>query len=88
MNRSPTCWPRFSSRLRTNGKAPPRPPPAVGPSLPKGYVAYRAAQPITIDGKLDEKAWKAAPWTDTFVDIEGDRKPRPRFDPGQDALGR
>ncbi len=51
----------------------------VGLSLPKGYVCYRASEPITIDGKLDEKAWQAVPWTDAFVDIEGDIKPLPRF---------
>jgi len=46
---------------------------------PKGYVCYRAAQPLAIDGKLDEASWAQAPWTDAFVDIEGDKKPRPRF---------
>jgi hypothetical protein len=46
---------------------------------PKGYVCYRAAGPINIDGKLDEEAWQNAPWTDDFVDIEGDLKPKPRF---------
>jgi predicted metalloprotease with PDZ domain len=56
-----------------------KPRSEVGRSLPKGYVAYRAAEPITIDGKIDEKAWQAVPWTDTFVDIEGDRKPLPRY---------
>jgi hypothetical protein len=45
---------------------------------PKGYVCYRAPSPITIDGKLDDEAWKAAPWTDDFIDIEGDKKPKPR----------
>ena len=45
---------------------------------PKGYVCYRAASPLVIDGKLNDEAWKAAPWSDAFVDIEGDRKPRPR----------
>ncbi len=45
---------------------------------PKGYVCYRAPSAITIDGKLNDEAWKAAPWTDTFIDIEGDKKPRPR----------
>src|SRR5262245_33516780 len=44
----------------------------------KGYVCYRAASPPLIDGKLNDEAWKAAPWTDVFVDIEGDKKPRPR----------
>jgi hypothetical protein len=66
----------------------PRPGP-VAPTLsasswpdyvpPLGYVCYRAPGPITIDGKLDEPAWLAAPWSEAFVDIEGDRKPRPRY---------
>jgi hypothetical protein len=47
--------------------------------LPKSYVCYRAISPIAIDGRLDDAAWQAAPWTDYFVDIEGDRKPVPRF---------
>ena len=45
---------------------------------PKGYVCYRAKAPVVIDGKPTEEAWVAAPWSDDFVDIEGDRKPRPR----------
>ncbi|MBL0177001.1 MAG: carbohydrate-binding family 9-like protein [Ignavibacteria bacterium] len=32
-----------------------------------------------IDGKLSDAAWAKAPWTDDFVDIEGDAKPAPRF---------
>jgi Carbohydrate family 9 binding domain-like len=44
---------------------------------PRGYVCYRAAAPIRVDGRLDEPAWRDAPWTDDFVDIEGDVKPRP-----------
>jgi hypothetical protein len=46
---------------------------------PKGYLCYRANGPIRIDGRLDEPAWKQVPWTDAFVDIEGNHKPRPRF---------
>jgi predicted metalloprotease with PDZ domain len=49
------------------------------PTAPKGYVAYRAQSPIQIDGRLDDDAWKTAPWTDPFVDIQGDLRPRPRF---------
>ena len=48
-------------------------------SPPKGYLAYRAKAPVVIDGKLDDASWNNAPWTDDFVDIEGDKKPRPRF---------
>jgi hypothetical protein len=46
---------------------------------PKTYVAPRAATPPALDGRLSDPAWQAAPWTDDFVDIEGDAKPRPRF---------
>src|SRR5262245_32248315 len=46
---------------------------------PRGYLCYRAAKPITIDGKLDDAAWQSAPWSEAFIDIEGDRKPAPRF---------
>jgi hypothetical protein len=53
-----------------------RVPPFV---RPKGYVCCRASKPLVIDGKLDDEAWRAVPWTDDFVDIEGAAKPRPRF---------
>lgn len=46
---------------------------------PAVYVAHRAETPITVDGRLDDAAWRAAPWTDYFVDIEGARKPLPRY---------
>jgi Carbohydrate family 9 binding domain-like len=54
-----------------------QPPAAV--LDPRGYVCVRARQPIKIDGKLDDAAWADAPWSEPFVDIEGDAKPRPRF---------
>ncbi len=46
---------------------------------PKGYVAGQVKAPPRIDGKLDDPAWKSAPWTDDFVDIEGVAKPKPHF---------
>jgi Carbohydrate family 9 binding domain-like len=56
-------------------------PPAMiadgSPPGPLGYVCDRAASPMTVDGRLDEAAWRAAPWTADFVDIEGDVRPRP-----------
>jgi hypothetical protein len=58
-------------------------PWTVGPldlPHPRGYVAYHTNAHVTIDGKLDDKAWRSAAWTDTFVDIEGDTKAKPRFD--------
>jgi hypothetical protein len=42
-------------------------------------VCSRSRGPIEVDGRLDDAAWQAAPWTDDFVDIEGDLRPRPRF---------
>lgn len=44
---------------------------------PRGHVAHRAVNPPVIDGRIDDPAWMAAPWTADFVDIEGDVKPRP-----------
>ena len=46
---------------------------------PLRYVVARAAQPIQLDGSLEEAAWQQAPWTEDFVDIEGDVRPIPRF---------
>ncbi|HXH62177.1 MAG TPA: sugar-binding protein, partial [Fimbriimonadaceae bacterium] len=42
---------------------------------PKGYVCYQGSPDLT--GKMDDPAWQNAPWTDPFVDIEGDKKPKP-----------
>lgn len=47
---------------------------------PRTYVCYRADTPLKIDGKLDEEAWNKAGWTQKFVDIEGDLKPKPKYD--------
>jgi hypothetical protein len=47
--------------------------------LPEGYVCYRTSGALDIDGRMNEPSWKAAPWTNYFVDIEGSRKPIPRF---------
>lgn len=44
---------------------------------PKRYICYRTAEALTIDGKMDEPPWERAPWTEYFVDIEGDLKPPP-----------
>lgn len=56
-----------------------RPHPSV-PWQPRWYQAPRAATPPAIDGRLDDPAWQAAPWTADFVDIEGAARPQvPRF---------
>ncbi|MCU1323355.1 MAG: hypothetical protein JWM43_3004 [Acidobacteriaceae bacterium] len=46
---------------------------------PKTYACIKAKKPVHIDGKLNDPAWKLAPWTTDFVDIEGAVKPLPRF---------
>jgi len=46
---------------------------------PRGYVCYRAAGPVDINGRLDKAVWQDVPWTDLFVDIEGAARARPRF---------
>ncbi|MCD6543790.1 MAG: carbohydrate-binding family 9-like protein [Flavobacteriaceae bacterium] len=46
---------------------------------PKNYICYKTNSPIIIDGKMDEKIWQKANWTDDFIDIEGEHKPKPEF---------
>lgn len=48
-------------------------------AAPQGYVCHRTRGPVQIDGKLNDASWQGIPWTADFVDIEGHRKPRPRF---------
>jgi hypothetical protein len=38
------------------------------------YTAFKVAQPITIDGKLDEEAWGRAPASPRFVDLISGKK--------------
>ena len=46
---------------------------------PKSYDCRFATIAPTLDGKLDDAAWAAAPWTDDFVDIQGPALPAPRY---------
>jgi hypothetical protein len=45
------------------------------PFEPRHLVCHRTASPLTVDGKLDETAWRAAAWSERFIDIDGDRQP-------------
>jgi hypothetical protein len=68
----------FRTYLEAKARRTPR--SNVGLSLPRGYVSHRAAGPIAVDGKLDEASWRNVPWTEPFLDIEGDLKPVPRLE--------
>lgn len=48
-------------------------------TLPRAYDCPKTPRPPKIDGRLTDRVWALAPWTEDFVDIEGDGKPRPRF---------
>lgn len=52
--------------------------PKISPAL-RYYMCFRTPQPLTIDGRLDEEAWKKVYWSEDFLDIEGKNKPKPRF---------
>jgi hypothetical protein len=71
----------LAAAAETGAQTKPRPEPDFEklPFAPKHTIVYRTPSRLTIDGKLDEPAWRAAEWSDTFVDIEGDVRPRPRF---------
>ncbi len=43
------------------------------------YLCHKTTQIFELDGRLDKAPWTDAQWTDDFVDIEGDKKPKPRF---------
>ena len=49
------------------------------PFAPRKAICYRASGPLSIDGRLDESSWRAAAWSEPFVDIEGDARPAPRL---------
>ena len=66
--------------LVLNGNAAPTNEwPRMKSIQPHGYVCYRAKNPLQVDGRLDEAAWAAVPWTEDFADIEGPAKPKPKY---------
>lgn len=46
---------------------------------PEVYMCKRATRPFVLDGNIDKDFWADAPYTNEFVDIEGDIRPKPRF---------
>jgi len=45
----------------------------------RSYVVYQTVDDIIIDGKADEPSWNLAEWSEEFVDIEGAKKPEPKY---------
>lgn len=46
------------------------------PYAPRTVVCHRTATALVADGRLDEPAWRATPWSAPFVDIDGVRPVR------------
>ena len=47
---------------------------------PPTYQAIFIELPPVIDGLLNDASWSLVPWTSLFVDIEGDKKPKPTLE--------
>ncbi len=45
----------------------------------RAYICKQSIEPLTIDGKPNEQSWELAQWTEDFVDIEGNKRPKPQF---------
>lgn len=71
------CQPVVKEAPLKTGKTAPYEHPI--PFAPREYVCYRATEPLLIDGKITESDWQRAPWTEDFVDIEGNLKPTPKY---------
>lgn len=56
----------------------PRPALREGVPAPRAYLVPRRTAAIEVDGRLDDPAWTLAPWTESFIDIEGEVRPTPR----------
>ena len=73
---------------RSAGLAPPVTGDQTVPALaqqahqpaPRRYLAARRSGEIVVDGHLEDPAWSRVPWTRPFTDIEGPRRPAPRFE--------
>ncbi|NKI25726.1 carbohydrate-binding family 9-like protein [Arenibacter sp. 6A1] len=48
---------------------------ATSQVVPRSYVAFKATEPLVIDGKADEAAWKNSEWSQDYIDIEGKKEP-------------
>lgn len=83
MNKRITAWSLFlllsvlSARSSFNSLGPVE-EPRISPAL-RYYMCHRTPEPLKIDGRLDESAWKKVYWSEDFQDIRGKSGPKPRF---------
>ena len=54
-------------------------PQLLDVGAPRTYACPRTDGAIQVDGRLDEPAWRDAPWTADFLDIQGPTLPAPRL---------
>ena len=43
--------------------------------VPRSHIAYKSIDELKIDGLGNETSWEKAPWSDTFIEIEGKKEP-------------
>ncbi|WP_372794867.1 carbohydrate-binding family 9-like protein [Lutibacter sp.] len=43
--------------------------------IPESYIAYKTSEEIKIDGDETDVSWSKVAWSDSFIDIEGVKKP-------------
>ena len=67
----------FLTALAASGIPGVAPSAGQAPAAPREYHAPPAFSPPAIDGSLDDAVWRAAPWTEPFVDIRGEGWPQP-----------
>jgi hypothetical protein len=74
-----TCTPIVLFAAAFELLAQPKPPPDFEqlPFAPRQTICHRTPSRLTVDGRLDEPAWRATPWSESFVDIMG--APQPPF---------
>lgn len=70
-----TVWPSSAS-LQTHSNTPGLHSDQFNP---RTYVVHRAPESIHVDGNINKPAWQHAPWTEYFVDIQGDHMANPRY---------